>query len=239
MGFLCLWVFFDGARPHIDESLIQFCTENGIILYCLPPNATHIMQPCDVSVFKVLKGYWKAVVHEHKQKTQKSLTKTNFAPTLKMAFDKLMTNKGVIINGFKRCGLYPFNREAVDYTKSISRKRKEFFAKSEESNPEISSQEFDSARRVIENVLGQANIDIFIQKKNLNENCNNSVFLLWETCLDVAAGCLTRDSYQANSEVISRIVRSEMLDFIPSDTFPGMDDHEDRTFSEPLDESGH
>ncbi|KAJ8962442.1 hypothetical protein NQ314_005738 [Rhamnusium bicolor] len=65
-------VFIDGHKSHLTMSLSEFCSRNGIILYPLPPNATHIMQPCDVSILKLLKSQWQATVNNVKcvRKTQ-------------------------------------------------------------------------------------------------------------------------------------------------------------------------
>ena len=41
-------LLFDGHKSHISLELHDFCVANRILLYCLYPNATHIMQPCDV-----------------------------------------------------------------------------------------------------------------------------------------------------------------------------------------------
>lgn len=57
-------VFVDGHKSHLTMRLSEYCYENGIILYALPPNATHMIQPCDVSVFKPLKSEWKNTVHD-------------------------------------------------------------------------------------------------------------------------------------------------------------------------------
>lgn len=37
--------------------LSKFCDDNSNLLYALPPNATHIMQPADVVCLKPLKEY--------------------------------------------------------------------------------------------------------------------------------------------------------------------------------------
>ena len=39
----------DGLKAHQSLEVSKFCRENGIILYRLPPNATHILQPNDLS----------------------------------------------------------------------------------------------------------------------------------------------------------------------------------------------
>lgn len=50
--------FVDGHSMHMTRAAAEFCA-NGIILYCLLPNATHILQPCDVGFFSPMKSAWK------------------------------------------------------------------------------------------------------------------------------------------------------------------------------------
>lgn len=55
-------IFVDGHKSHLTMELSEFCCNNGIIFFALPPNTTHIMQPADVSVFEPLKSNWKKTV---------------------------------------------------------------------------------------------------------------------------------------------------------------------------------
>ena len=41
----------DGHASHISTEFIKFCNEKKIILLCLPPHTTHMLQPLDMSVF--------------------------------------------------------------------------------------------------------------------------------------------------------------------------------------------
>lgn len=91
-------------------------------MYCLPPNVTHILQPCDVSIFKPLKSHWKKIVHKYRQTpndhdSSSRITKINFSKIFKEAFDQITTE--TILHGFRKCGLFPFNENAVDYAKCI------------------------------------------------------------------------------------------------------------------------
>lgn len=52
----------DGHKSHMSLILSSICEELGIILYALPPNTTHKLQPADVSVFAPLKAQWKSHV---------------------------------------------------------------------------------------------------------------------------------------------------------------------------------
>jgi len=116
-------LYLDGHKSHLSLELSEFCTEKKIILYCLPPNATHILQPCDVSIFKPLKSYWKDVIKAHNLISKSPITKNNFGNIFKDAFDKVKPES--IINGFRACGMFPFNPDAVDYTKCISNRQAE------------------------------------------------------------------------------------------------------------------
>ncbi|KAJ8928694.1 hypothetical protein NQ314_018704 [Rhamnusium bicolor] len=101
--------------------LSEFCDQNSIILYALPPNTTHILQPADVSIFKPLKTELKKTVTKWQtlpQNLNRSVTKIIFCQVFKEALDNTdMENH--IQNGFRKCGLYPFDPNNVDYTKSI------------------------------------------------------------------------------------------------------------------------
>lgn len=109
-------IFIDGHTSHLTYHLSLFCSENNIILIALPPNCTHVIQPLDVAVFGAVKKVWAASVHTWRTTNEEKLTKYNFAILLKQVLDKTMKPE-TIINGFRRCGLCPFNPDAVDFTK--------------------------------------------------------------------------------------------------------------------------
>ncbi|KAJ3659524.1 hypothetical protein Zmor_011208 [Zophobas morio] len=94
------------------------------MIYCLLPNVTHILQSCDVSIFKSLKEPWKKKeVLKYKQTTNKYITKVTFMPLFKKALDAVSVDS--FHNGFRKCGLFPLNEENVDFTQYISKKREE------------------------------------------------------------------------------------------------------------------
>lgn len=49
--------FVDGHSSHTGIDAAELCESLGIMLIALFPNATHIMQPCDVAIFKPLKNH--------------------------------------------------------------------------------------------------------------------------------------------------------------------------------------
>jgi hypothetical protein len=143
-------LLIDGHRTHLTLELSQFCSENGIILYAPPPNTTHIMQPADVGVFKPLKTEWKKTLRYWQSKpenTNKVLTKRSFCPLLNEVLKTDMTK--AIINGFRKYGLYPFNPDAVDFTKCVQNKLENLNNNETEDNTkaEISLQEMEICNR--------------------------------------------------------------------------------------------
>lgn len=111
-------LFVDGHRTHISMQVSTLCEDAGVILYLLPPNTTHILQPADVGAFKPLKHYWRQqVVDFQRQNPNSVVRRRNVAPLLEKALNKIP--KSAIINGFKATGLYPFNVESVDFAKCL------------------------------------------------------------------------------------------------------------------------
>ncbi|KAJ8937929.1 hypothetical protein NQ318_005536 [Aromia moschata] len=94
--------------------------KSEVILIALYPNATRILQPADVSCFKPLKNAWKLAVLEWRRNHPfLELTKVHFAPILKDALSTLKTSS--IYNGFKTCGLCPWNVDNINFTKCLGK----------------------------------------------------------------------------------------------------------------------
>ncbi len=56
----------DNLSSHISADVIKLCRRHNIRFLCLPPNATHLIQPLDVGVFGPLKTSWRLVLTDHK-----------------------------------------------------------------------------------------------------------------------------------------------------------------------------
>jgi hypothetical protein len=48
-------LILDGHGSHVTAEFDQYCTQNSIIVLCMPAHSFHILQPLDVSCFAVLK----------------------------------------------------------------------------------------------------------------------------------------------------------------------------------------
>ena len=55
-------VIGDNLTSHFSSDIIKACLENNIWFTCLIPNATHLLQPLDIAVFRPLKVEWKKIL---------------------------------------------------------------------------------------------------------------------------------------------------------------------------------
>ena len=56
-----LLVMLDGHSSHYSPTAVRMAAEEGVVLFALPPNTTHISQPLDKGVFGPLKVHWHRV----------------------------------------------------------------------------------------------------------------------------------------------------------------------------------
>ena len=116
-------IYLDGHSSHISVPLASFCREKGIELISLFPNATHIMQPLDISFFHPFKETWKKTVPRWKiQNNVSRVTKELFPAVLKECLDSFVGQKKAVVSGFRASGLLPFDCDAIDY--NIFKKKK-------------------------------------------------------------------------------------------------------------------
>lgn len=112
-------LFIDGHKSHLTYQLSVLCGKLGIELIALYPNATRILQPADVAVFRPIKMCWQKTVREwHAEHPGEAITKVTFTPLLKKVVISSVKSE-TLRNGFKACGLYPFNANAIDYSKCL------------------------------------------------------------------------------------------------------------------------
>lgn len=106
----------DGAVSHISPMLIECAIENNVILLCLPSKTTHILQPLDVAVYKTMKTETaKQISHAKMLKTNFWVSKKNVSSIFRTIFERSFTI-ACITQGFRKCGIYPFNPNAIDKT---------------------------------------------------------------------------------------------------------------------------
>ena len=103
----------DGATAHLSPQLIDLAIENNIVLLCFPPKLTHILQPCDVVVFKRMKSEISRVMHQVRMlRGDVWINKQRFPAVFKYVCEKTFTTD-IIKESFRKCGIQPFNRDAI------------------------------------------------------------------------------------------------------------------------------
>lgn len=81
--------FLYGHKTHLTYGVSNLCKNLGIEVIALYPNATRILQPADVAVFRPVKAAWKdAVKLWHLENNGEPITKVNFAIVLEIALQK-------------------------------------------------------------------------------------------------------------------------------------------------------
>ena len=95
-------VFFDGASPHISLAMAEYCKSQEIQPWLLKPNSTHLLQPLDLTFFKVLKTNLKQLCLAWQQDLRHIgyyLTKYTVAPILREAAEEVLEKSPGAISG--------------------------------------------------------------------------------------------------------------------------------------------
>lgn len=198
--------FLDGHRTHLTYQVSKLCTELGIHLIALYPNATRILQPADVAVFRPVKAAWKEAARSWLlENPGEQITKVNFAGILDMALKKSIKPE-TLINGFRVCGLVPFNPDAVDYTKCMGAQQLEvpiYKNNDQTSNYLMSVSKFNE-------IVGPVKIEELMVKKIGDENYN-ILYRLYE-CFQGSAANISPPSPPSASTSSSILRKDEEHD---------------------------
>lgn len=107
----------DNLSSHFTDDVLKLCRSNNISFVCLPPNATHLCQPLDVSFFAPLKKCWREILTEWKKANPNSsaVEKGLFPRMLKKLFVTLgeARVRQNAISGFSACGICPLNKQKL------------------------------------------------------------------------------------------------------------------------------
>jgi hypothetical protein len=105
-------LILDGHGSHSTPEFDHICTENKIILVCMPPHSSHLLQPLDVGCFAVLKRHYGQLVEQRMRLGFNHIDKIDFLTAFPRA--RTMAYKAQTIwNSFVATGLVPFNPDRV------------------------------------------------------------------------------------------------------------------------------
>ena len=136
-------LILDGHLSHISLEVISQARANDIHILCLPPHATHLLQPLDVAVFKPVKQAWRTIITDYQRAT-------NFSNLDKEAFPLLLKRLAIsggaflrrhAVAGFEATGIYPFRRNAISLEKILASRT--FHSEDDESSSNNESKSND------------------------------------------------------------------------------------------------
>lgn len=105
-------VLYDGHSTHVTASIVELAVREQITILKLPPHTSHLLQPLDLAVFKPLKDMWdRKLVAWQRTNSGYKIPKVQFSTLVAETWRDLKTD--VIISGFKKGGIIPFNDQVI------------------------------------------------------------------------------------------------------------------------------
>ena len=106
-------LLLDGHVSHISTKTVQYCISQKIILLCLPPHTTHILQPLDIGIFRLLGQCFRYNIHSITEWCGGyQIDKCDFLEQLRKAREQAITPYN-IRKAWERAGLSPFNPKVI------------------------------------------------------------------------------------------------------------------------------
>ena len=104
-----LLLVYDGYGSHYNKEIILRAIQLKVILCLLPANATHLIQPLDIAVFRPFKAILKKKINQYMiDHASTSFSKKEAIKISSEAWKEGVIKKSAnIISGFKASGIYP------------------------------------------------------------------------------------------------------------------------------------
>ena len=105
-----LLLLLDGHSSHYSPSLLRMAADKGVVLFCLAPHTTHILQPLDSGTFSRLKNHWRRECQWfYNQNPGKVLNCRNFMGVVHKAWVHGMSLSNVTVC-FRSAVVYPVDK---------------------------------------------------------------------------------------------------------------------------------
>ncbi|KAK6304075.1 hypothetical protein J4Q44_G00246610 [Coregonus suidteri] len=105
-----LLLLFDGHghNSHMDPEVLAAALREGVLLLCLPPHCTRVLQPLDVAYFGPLKAEFSKVAGDLSHFDHSYMVnKSEFARVFRYSYQRCKDMR-YVVEGFNKCGLFPF-----------------------------------------------------------------------------------------------------------------------------------
>ncbi|XP_077402175.1 uncharacterized protein LOC144035934 [Vanacampus margaritifer] len=123
-----LLLVFDGHKSPVNLEVVEVARKDGIILVCLPPHCSHILQPLDTGLFPLIKQRFAALLNEMHatDATLFAVSKKDFSGVFRGAYQVAKEDEGIRIvqESFRKCGIcpvshFPFNEAHLMSSHSV------------------------------------------------------------------------------------------------------------------------
>lgn len=107
-----LLLIFDGHKSPVNLEVVEVARKENVVLLCLPPHCSHILQPLNAGLFVLLRQRFAARLGEGcASDTHFAISKKEFSSVFKGSYQSLKEEEGarVVMDGFRKCGIYPLN----------------------------------------------------------------------------------------------------------------------------------
>jgi hypothetical protein len=106
-----LLLIYDGYSSHYDCSIIERAIQLKVILVLLPANATHLIQPLDVAVFRGFKAVLKRKMESFMiENAVTTYSKKDSITLASSSWQHAVVNRqSNVISGFRTCGIWPLS----------------------------------------------------------------------------------------------------------------------------------
>ncbi|CAF4627833.1 unnamed protein product [Rotaria sp. Silwood2] len=117
-------LILDGHKSHFMVETLELAVKNEVIILCLPPHATHLLQPLDCVFFSAAKTEWKKILkNEYRLTHNNTVGKVRFPALLSQLWaTNAIKQKTNIVKSFMKTGIFPLNPTSIDWSKILQDK---------------------------------------------------------------------------------------------------------------------
>jgi hypothetical protein len=105
-------LILDGHSSHVTPEFNQYCIDHSIIVLCMPPHSSHLLQPLDVGCFSVLKRSYGRLVEQKMSLGVNHIDKHEFLPLYQQARAEAL-HESNLRSGFAATGPVPYEPDRV------------------------------------------------------------------------------------------------------------------------------
>lgn len=105
-------LILDGHGSHMNPEFDQYCLKHSIIVLCMPPHSSHLLQPLDIGCFAVLKRLYGSLVEQKMSLGVNNIDKIDFLTLYRQVRAQALSESN-IKSGFRGTGLIPYDPNAV------------------------------------------------------------------------------------------------------------------------------